>query len=403
MLPSYPNIPKNKEVGLLLSLLNSGLVKNSLRLPAPKDINWDLFMQYIISHELMPFAFYKLRHKMDMVPQAVYNRLKNIYYHNISCNIIIWREFLNITDTFKANNINIVAIKGVDLLLRFYPDYCWRIMADIDVLIKEEDLSRTCKILSKMGYKKELLGLKKSYWRQKQCHICFTRSGVLLEVHWALDFKRKHRALLPCLWERVKQVSAENRTIDLLSPEDMLFGFALHNRRMGKILGLKQVFDTARIINAASNFDWDYVSREAWCGKMQATLYFLLIQAQYFTDAKIPSAFLRKLRLAYWKKKFISRLILNNTFPDSVSFPNQQNYLKAHFLLYDSLLEPILYILNIPYEQFCKYYGLKPYTPKSNYIYHMRLVFIFFKLIEYLLGAFLNLFFKKPEKGKYRF
>lgn len=52
-----------------------------------------------------------------------------------------------------------------------------------------------------------------------------------------------------------------------------------------------------------------------------------------------------------------------------------------HFLLYDTLWEPIDYILNIPLEQFAKFYEIKPYDRMTGFLYENRLFYMPVKLI----------------------
>ncbi|MDP8216454.1 MAG: nucleotidyltransferase family protein [Candidatus Kaelpia imicola] len=372
---------KTSEINLLLSLIRNSNPK------IKKDINWSIFIQHLITHELMPFAYQRLKHRKDIVPSSIYSRLKNSYYYNLSRDNNLWQEFLNIVDNFKRSNITLLPIKGMDLFLRFYPDYYWRAMSDIDILIKEEDFDKSNKILSQLGYKKELLGHRERYWRKNQCHVSFKKLGIFLEVHWALDFKRKNRILLDHLWRRIKQVNIENRKIDILSAEDSVFSLALHNRRMGRILSLKQILDTSNIINSTLRFDWNYILKETQQSKLQATIYFSLTQAKFFTNAKIPSSFIQRLTIPCWQKETIQKFIFNNTFPQNFNFDIKRDYLKTHFLIYDKIREPICYIINIPYEQFCKFYNLKLYREKTNLLYRMRLIFIPFNLFKKIFSG----------------
>jgi hypothetical protein len=282
---------------------------------------------------------------------------------NIRRNLILWNEFLRINTAFIENKIAMLPLKGMDILARFYPAFDLRSMCDIDILIKEDQLAEAERALSALGYRKNHLGLKEEYWREKHCHFAFRKDHIVVEVHWGLDFKRGNRDILPGIWDRMRQVEPGNHKIKIFSPEDAVFGFALHLRRFGNILALKQVLDSARIIDQTADFEWSYVLEESRRGRI------LL-----FTDTPVPEDVLKRMQVPLWQKKLIKKFLLKYSFLSAASL--RTNYLKAHFLLYDSVSEAVLYLINIPHEQFCKYYDFRPYTAKSVLLYSLRLFYM---------------------------
>jgi hypothetical protein len=344
------------------------------RKPFPSDkINCEKLTELAGFHDLTALIFYRLQKYDQQLPEGVFSVIKSHYLRNIRANLRLWKEFLQIGAQFQKSSIDILPIKGIDILARFYPDLDLRSMVDIDILIKEEQLLRAQEVLSALGYQKELFGLKEEYWRKQQCHIVFHKNGIIVEVHWGLDFKRGNRVILPRLWQRLQKKESADYKINLLSPEDALFSLALHLRRYGNILSLKQVFDAARIIKESPTLDWEYVLKECKNGKIRATIYFLLMQVGLFTQTSIPPEIFNSLNLPFWQRMLIKRFILKHTFqiPDTP----KKNYLCAHFLLYDNLYEPIYYLINIPYEQFCRFYNLKPYIRSSDILYRLRLIY----------------------------
>lgn len=373
--PSYLKLPEAK---LLLTIINER--------PPFSFENTDLekFIALVRLHNIAPLVFYRLQKYSQKIPPRIYSLLKSSYFLNLSINLKFWKDFLKIKEACQQNNIAFLPLKGMDILLRFYPAFDLRSMVDIDILVKEEQLPETEKVLSALGYQKNLLGLKEGYWRKQQCHIAFYKDRSLVEVHWGLDFKRANRSILPGVWERAQGRLAGGHKINIMSPEDALFSFALHLRRFGNILSLKQVLDVDKIIKATPDFDWDYVLRESQGGKMKAPVYFILMQVGLFTETIIPPGIFKELKLPGWQRMLIKKLILRKTFQISSSL--KDNYLKAHFLLYDNLCESLLYLINIPYEQFCKFYDLKPYTRISNLLYGLRLIYMPLSLLLQLVS-----------------
>lgn len=350
-------------------------------------INWQRFTELISHHELIPFTYQVIKDFTFLPHSDLRKFLEYGYYRNLTNSIYLWQEFLRIFEAFEHEGVGLLPIKGVSFLEDIYSKNYFRSMADIDILVKEANLKNAEKIFNNLGYIKDLGGLKEEYWRKKQIHITFRlqRPGqflFLVDMHWALDFKRKNIQILPKLWDRIRETRVEGRKIKLLSPEDALFSLALHKRRFGKALCLKYGIDIVLLLRKyASKFDWDYVLKEAKQGKICSSLFFVLSEAGMLYDKCIPSSILKKIRIPTWKKKLIENYIEKNVFSDSTRLKLKNLYLKSHFLLYDNFREPIGYILNIPQEQFAKFYGLKAYDKKTRFFFKIRFPYILYKAI----------------------
>jgi len=375
-------------------------IENTLK-EKENTFNWDRFIRLAGYHQLLPLAYITLKDKRSLFSMQTYRILKDSYFINSLRNMFLRNEFLTVAKSFNECSISFTPLKGLSFLGRIYQDINCRQMADIDILVKGESLNRVENILVNMGYDKNLQGLKEEYWRTRYCHVSFLRkfdltSRISLEVHWDLDLKRRRiqDAVLPKVWSRLEEEELDGQRIRFLSWEDTILSLALHKRRSGNNLILKEVCDLVCIINKFSpEIDWDYIIKYSRISRMQASLYFILLQVNLFFDNLLTSDISRQLNVPYWKKKAMKRLILRNTFCDNPNFHNLKNiYLKAHFLLYDNLWEPMDYIFNIPKEEFAKFYGLKPYEKRTNLLYRIKLLYIFYKSI---LSKFRSLLFCK--------
>lgn len=353
---------------------------------SPKSINWERFKDLIIYHELTPFVYLALKSSDSFLPQELERFLENNYYCALVRCQNLWQEFLRISRAFEQARVNLVPIKGVALLGDIYTQMPIRPMTDTDLLVKEGDLLKAESIFYDLGYRKELYGLKEEYWRKSQCHITFYKKkeakAPFVELHWGLDFKRRNRFILSELWERIREINVNGKSIKLLSPEDTFFSLTLHNRRFGRTLCLKNAYDTILLLDKYNHkFDWDYVLEASKIYDMRSTVYFILYQAKLLTETNIPEYVWKGLKLTIWKRRIIQRFIEKNTFLSNKDIQSKNLYLRSHFFLYDNLWEPIDYILNIPQEQFAKFYGLDTYDKKTEFFYKNRLFCIPLKTI----------------------
>ncbi|MFA5117358.1 MAG: nucleotidyltransferase family protein [Candidatus Omnitrophota bacterium] len=353
---------------------------------ADNNINWDVFKQLIIYHQLIPLAYLRLKDLIGSLPAELAGFIKNNSYATLQRSHRFWREFTRIAGAFERSAVTLVPIKGVAFLADIYQDTFLRQMVDIDLLVQEEGYSHAEAILLDLGYKKELHGFKEEYWRENQYHIAFLRnnSSVMhrVELHWALDYKRKKRRLLPEIWQRLRDIQYDGKIIKLLSPEDSLFSLALHSRRFGENLCLKNVYDAILLMRKhEERFDWDYCLAMSEKYDMRTTLFFLLVQMQSFSGYAVPEHILKKLDIPALRRKAIRMFIARNTFSIKKLLRRNDIYLQLHFLLHDNILESLAYAINVPREQFAKFYGLKAYSKKTGFLYHWRFLYILKKLL----------------------
>lgn len=145
---------------------------------------------------------------------------------------------------------------------------------------------------------------------------------------------------------------------------------------------MKYILDTAVILNKyKETLDWDYVRKMCREYRLSSCLYFLLLQTKILLNPEDFTEGPETLKVPCYKKMIMGRFIASNIYGFNLGGKVKDNYLKSHFLLYDSFIEPILYILNIPLEQFAKYYGLRPYEKKTRVFYKFR---FFYSLWRFL-------------------
>lgn len=353
-----------------------------------KSLDWSLLKTLIGYHELAPFFYLALEDYKEFVPPEMFHYLSTHYYYTIADNLNKDSEYQLLASVFKEKGIGILPIKGVALLNDIYDELFMRPMVDIDVLVKKEDMSKASAAFHDLGYRKSLYDLKESYWLKDQCHIAFYKDRSLVEMHWGLDFERGGRQLESDVWARarVRETGTDKGTFRLLSPEDTFFSLALHKRRFGRTLSIKNVIDAALLLNRYKDrFDWDYIFKQSHNYGMKSTIFFMQSQIGFLFDTESPS--LGKIKIPAYKKRLINSLIEQNTFYSVVGSLTRDIYLKAHFLLYDSFFEPIKYILNIPKEQFAKFYKIEAYDKKTDFLYRNRLAYMPFRLIRDLYNG----------------
>ncbi|MDD5245899.1 MAG: nucleotidyltransferase family protein [Candidatus Omnitrophica bacterium] len=347
---------------------------------------WEYFKRLLIHHELVTLAYPVLRSFSGAIPQDLETFLKNNYYCSLLHCQQVLKEFLEISGAFEKSGVGLVPIKGVAFLEDIYAEFPARSMADVDVLVKEDDFRKAEEIISGLGFRKELYGLKEEYWLKDQYHIAFhareKKQINFLEVHWSLDYKRRGENVLEELWGRTRRITAQGKSFISLSCEDIFFTLALHHRRFGKPLCFKNILDLGLLFKRYGGvFDWGYVLRQAQRYRLHAAAYYSLAAVSYGLGMEFPDSLWKAFKLPGWKKRAIRNFVSGEMFDRR----EKKVFLKSHFLLYDSIWEPVGYIINIPQEQFAKFYGLPAYAKKTRVLFRIRFLYILFRSIKALV------------------
>ncbi|MBU1147426.1 MAG: nucleotidyltransferase family protein [Candidatus Omnitrophica bacterium] len=379
------NTKVTPEMKLIQLLLGRG-VRSERQL---RGIDWMTFEKFLSYHEIAPSIYVNIKPYLDFIPGGLRELLRNGYWHAVRSNILKDREYQRIFEAFQDKDTDVLPFKGVSFLNDIYEEGLPRPMNDIDLLVPERDYEKAEGILQGLGYKKRLGGLTEDYWRNKQCHVTFLRpyknsQCFIVDLHWGLDFKRNGRLILPDIWKRIRDVeTVEGKKIRLLSPEDALFSIALHQRRYGKALSLKYILDTKLLFRKYKDvLDLDYIAASSKKERMSSCLYFLLLQARLFFGSGDFDTLLDRLSMPRLKRNLMERFINDKMLSDSLAYEYKVNYLKTHFLLYDDYLEPAGYIMNIPLEQFTRFYDLEPYSMKARILYKLRFLSFLFTAIK---------------------
>ena len=384
-----------------LVLLIAQWVINDRRSPemekilSQESVNWEYFNTLLAHDQLSSFAHACLKDYSSLLPSGEVDLLKKNHYFVLAHLASLEKEFLKIADIFREQGIDLLPLKGSAFLFDniYGAKSGLRPMVDIDILVKKEKLSQAEKLVETLGYQKEFMGFKEDYWKRKNYHIMFTKnkSGKMfsiLEIHWLLDYPRKI-VLLPLLWDRVRKLQFGDREVALLSPEDTLFCLALHLRRFGNVLSLKLACDFACLLNKYQDLGWDYILKEARKGQMRTSLYFRLIQVKIFFDIQVPNFILNNLRPVNYKRRLIESFILKDTFFDFDQTVSNV-FLKNHFLVYDNFWESVSMIINLPQEQFARFYRLPPYSIRTRLLYRLRFLYFPYYLLVLILKSCLS-------------
>ncbi len=316
-------------------------------------LDWNKIIEIANCHQILPFLYYNLSglNLQNLVPKNIFVIMKNYHYSNLVRNSLFEKEISLILKSANLKGLTIIPFKGFGLIQTlYYRDPGLRIMADIDILIKEAEFQEIKNILIQIGYleKKETTEKyhQRYYFETVFSKIFSPNLSLVIEVHRALSPGRPHQIKLPYLWERAQEKTVTNQRLLCLSEEDTFLSLALHLRRHTRRLNLKFIVDIAELLNIYQDeLDWLYIAKSAKNNHIIIPVYLSLYLAKELLKANVSLKILNEFRPNIIKVALI-RLSINKY--NFFTFKKWQGTF-LRLLLFDSLIDSIIYLCRVSF------------------------------------------------------
>jgi hypothetical protein len=234
------------------------------RLESISAAEWDHILKDLSHLGLAPlfYSYASGEYLRAKIPGTVMQDLQELYFFNGAKNAIAYRDLGDLLTAMEQEGIRVIVLKGIYLAAKVYADIALRVMADIDILAKEEDLSKVENLLLGMGYGPAVRPAIKEQCRSHHHLITFTKPGSpSIEVHWTLNrISSGFSVDISEVWDRAKEVEISGCKALALSTEDLLLHLCLHfsyNHKLS-ILQIKNLCDVSEVIGRFGNeIDWE--------------------------------------------------------------------------------------------------------------------------------------------------
>ncbi len=220
--------------------------------------------------------------------------LARVYSSTVFNNTLIMEEFKRVLFTLESRHVPVIVLRGYALIYWIYKDPGLRPINDIDILIREKDLSLVKDVLSKAGF------------HSPARHPLLSVKGkVLIDIH--LDILGSPRIqsrrfgfdeTAARWWEHCQSISSyvkdeggvadkvSHHSVFVLRPYDFVITCAMHLmkhsfERLLWFVDIKEIIE-----HEGPCFNWDGLADRARCLELQRPLYYTLhyIKTLYGTD-----------------------------------------------------------------------------------------------------------------------
>jgi len=347
---------KKEDILLLDCIRLDQKAKNRLR--TFSNDNWEGVLRQARRHLLAPFlhrTLTDLKNEIN-IPTYLLDTLYQSYLNNTVRNVRSFYALSDVLRKLEKNGIPFILLKGAHLNELVYKDPGLRIMEDIDILFKKDDLKSAQLCLKDSGY--------------------FDDNSILtLDIHWYieqyldLDMNKIWRASQPA------QIAGVNTLV--LSPEDLILHLCIHLsfHHHFQFAGLRGLCDIKEVIRQYdSQINWEKIKSRSEEWGVRNGIYLSLRLAKDLTGAMISDDILKGLKPEKYKDEF-REMAIKQIFQEDIEDPSLSPYFWQIWCS-NSLFAKLLYFfkLIVPSRKFI--YQKYPNSIKSKnsfYYYFVRL------------------------------
>jgi len=235
-----------------------------------KQINWSDFLLLARSQRVLGFVAYAIEqnHLLPTLSSDIQNALIFGILDTQQQNQYKLNQFREASLIFEKSGIDFCPLKGIGLCFRLYQKLPFRTMGDIDLLVREKDISAIKNILTLKGFISKVV-ITKNRWHDELRGLTQVPFGQMpggrqsleifgldLDFHWKPAYvvgKRGVSLDVNLAWENARQNSEHSKNTYYLSDEDLLWHLILHTAEVGGSFYLSQLFDIALFLENCSS------------------------------------------------------------------------------------------------------------------------------------------------------
>ncbi len=334
--------PLRAESELLLLCARTGIderLKARIRNKAQQPLDWHQLFESAQRHGVGPLVFRALGDACpDLVPAAVLTQWRQRTQASTLLNRLLAKELGELCEAFAAGKVSVMPIKGATLAAMGYRDLTLRDFSDMDLLIHEASLAESERVLNAAGYRRK--GERDADDHDDGPYHVFLKPRTLfrVDVQWVMAHEHfAFRLDRPDFWERSVSVALDDKTVQSLSPEDLLILLCVHGSKH-VWEQLKWVCDVAELLRTQSGMNWRVVMSAAGRWRCRRLVLMGLWLAHHLLEAPLPEDMVIRCQLDRDVQMFARRMP-SQLLADPAAGIGEEQAVAFYFSLKDSWWE----------------------------------------------------------------
>jgi hypothetical protein len=235
---------------------------------------------------MLPLAARNLEaHAADLLPAAELRNLRRLDQAQTMRNAVMFQVLQDVLEKLESAGLSAMAVKGPTLAIRAYGNLSLRQFADLDVLIREDEVDAVREVLAGAGFRHVKTG---AHWRYLKFEA---PAGFAIDLQWGLapDWYRFPLDLRG-IWTRARRIPLAG--VEVLQParEDQVLLLCAHAgkhcwSKLGWIADLNEFLQAE-----GENMDWRRLLEQARAVGGYRTLLLGLALSREVLDSELPAS-----------------------------------------------------------------------------------------------------------------
>jgi hypothetical protein len=331
----------------LLSFVLSLLREEQPLLPQATLDEWSKLLSNLRCHWIIPLIYWKISHLSPELrpPGVICTRMQEIFLASHARYLSMERQLREVMDAFNKRGIDALLIKGPALAWTVYPDPATRPFADVDLLVRPDQYSKTKETLSQLGYRSQTDKFdifEELFNAESFVHSADSMKYFEIDVHWSLfqyhGLARKNGAEA-VLWntEKVETPTLSFETLDRVNALICAaFHLILHHPNGARLAWIGDIALLSQSLVYPE--EWEVLRQRCQSLKLSLAVKEALKLAQMWYGLQIPERYIdltkwlspddaEKTELAHARNEKGPDIRLKGYFADFLSSPRKIQFL----------------------------------------------------------------------------
>jgi Uncharacterised nucleotidyltransferase len=287
-------------------------------------LDWDSVLQASIRNGVAPL----LRHGLERVgaltsgvPEGVAETLEVLHENSARRNRRLFEALGELVAGLRADGVDAVGLKDIQLAVQIYPNPALRPMGDLDLLIRRDDWGTAAACLARLGFLPRPSAdvpytrryAPAQHFRRASDEIWIDLQWNVMEREWDLYGEGRFTYDGLGMWRRAvpMQVGCYDLRVPIL--EDMLFHLCLHleGHRYSELVLFCDIAELLR--RKEEELRWDVLVEIARRYRAESSVYYVLLLTERLLAAPVPVEVLEQLEPAYHHGGLLAPIFANLT------------------------------------------------------------------------------------------
>lgn len=249
------------------------------------------------AHHILPVV--KARLATGSLPAALAARLKQAALETEAVNLGRLVQLETVLKGLHDAGIEVVALKGLHLALRVYPEAVQRTMGDFDLLVRPAEIPAAQRALANLGYRPSLeTAVEMAMTLRRHIPPYLREHWPTVELHWSIvEPGHPFKVDMTGAWQRSEQTWVSGIPVRVFTPADLLLHLCLHAAYDHYLhMGLRPLADIQAVVeHESSGLDWMSLVRLAQEAGATRPTALMLRLVRDLLDVQVPETVFARL------------------------------------------------------------------------------------------------------------